>query len=305
MGSGQTPDSGHPNLGDSPAVSARTITRDRSVLPIPRSAVRLPDHVTYDAKDPETSFPPIEPLRPPESAPNVLVVLLDDVGFAASSAFGGPISTPNCGAARRERAQIQPLPHDRSLLADAPGPAHRTEPPRGGNGRHHRDRDFGSRLQLDSPEHVRAARRDAEAERLLDRAVRQVPRGAGLGDEPYGAVQRVAHRLRLRALLRLHRRRDEPVRARDLPRHGAGRAGQDGGGGLPLHRGHDGSGDRLDQASRKRSCQTSPSSSTSRLARRTLHITCGRNGRTSTRASSTTAGTRCASGRSPVRRSSA
>jgi arylsulfatase len=50
---------------------------------------------TYDAKDPETSFPPIEPLRPPEGAPNVLVILLDDVGFGASSAFGGPCQTPS------------------------------------------------------------------------------------------------------------------------------------------------------------------------------------------------------------------
>ena len=39
-------------------------------------------------------FPPIEPLLPPAGAPNVLVVLLDDVGFAASSAFGGPCATP-------------------------------------------------------------------------------------------------------------------------------------------------------------------------------------------------------------------
>jgi arylsulfatase len=47
-----------------------------------------------DAKDPNATFPPIEPLRPPEGAPNVLIVLIDDVGFAASSAFGGPCSTP-------------------------------------------------------------------------------------------------------------------------------------------------------------------------------------------------------------------
>jgi len=40
---------------------------------------------TYDAKDPDTSFPPIVPLRPPAGAPNVLVILLDDVGFGASS----------------------------------------------------------------------------------------------------------------------------------------------------------------------------------------------------------------------------
>jgi arylsulfatase A-like enzyme len=34
------------------------------------------------------------PVQSPAGAPNVLVVLLDDVGFGASSAFGGPISTP-------------------------------------------------------------------------------------------------------------------------------------------------------------------------------------------------------------------
>ena len=65
----------------------------RSILPIPDAA-----HVgvtTYDAKDPDTKFPPIEPLRPPKGAPNVLIVLLDDVGFGAASAFGGPCQTPN------------------------------------------------------------------------------------------------------------------------------------------------------------------------------------------------------------------
>jgi arylsulfatase A-like enzyme len=49
---------------------------------------------TYDAKDPDTAFPPIEPLRPPAGAPNVLVLLIDDAGFGSSSAFGGPIDTP-------------------------------------------------------------------------------------------------------------------------------------------------------------------------------------------------------------------
>jgi arylsulfatase A-like enzyme len=64
----------------------------RDVLPIPDQPHE--GLITYDAKDPDSSFPPIEPLRPPEGAPNVLVVLLDDVGFGASSAFGGPCSTP-------------------------------------------------------------------------------------------------------------------------------------------------------------------------------------------------------------------
>src|SRR5687768_1189332 len=65
----------------------------REVLPIPdRKPVTV---TTYEAKDPATKFPPITPLRPPAGAPNVLIVLLDDVGFGASSTFGGPCQTPN------------------------------------------------------------------------------------------------------------------------------------------------------------------------------------------------------------------
>ena len=64
----------------------------RDHLPIPDQPYAGP--VYEDAKDPNATFPPIEPLRPPAGAPNVLIVLLDDVGFAASSAFGGPCSTP-------------------------------------------------------------------------------------------------------------------------------------------------------------------------------------------------------------------
>jgi arylsulfatase len=66
---------------------------ERAVLPIPdRTHVGL---TTYDAKDPDTKYPPIRELRPPAGAPNVLVILIDDVGFGATSAFGGPCQTPN------------------------------------------------------------------------------------------------------------------------------------------------------------------------------------------------------------------
>ena len=65
---------------------------NRFILPIHDSP-----HVgttTYDAKDPDTAFPPIRDIRPPAGAPNVLIVLLDDIGFGASAAFGGAIDTP-------------------------------------------------------------------------------------------------------------------------------------------------------------------------------------------------------------------
>lgn len=67
-------------------------TQPRDVLPIPdRQHVGL---TVYDAKDPDAAYPPIVPLRPPQDAPNVLVILLDDAGFGSSSAFGGPCQTP-------------------------------------------------------------------------------------------------------------------------------------------------------------------------------------------------------------------
>jgi arylsulfatase A-like enzyme len=65
----------------------------RTMLPIPDRPVS--GLTTYDAKDADTAFPPIEPLLPPDGAPNVLVVLVDDAGFGASSVFGGPCRTPN------------------------------------------------------------------------------------------------------------------------------------------------------------------------------------------------------------------
>jgi arylsulfatase A-like enzyme len=78
----------------------------RGVLPIPdRQHLGL---LTYDAKDPDTAFPPIEDILPPEGAPNVLVILLDDVGFGASSAFGGPAATPTA-----ERLQAGGLTYNR------------------------------------------------------------------------------------------------------------------------------------------------------------------------------------------------
>jgi len=64
----------------------------RANLPIP--ARPYAGVTTYDAKDPDTSFPPIEPIRPPAGAPNVLIILIDDAGFGSNSAFGGAPQTP-------------------------------------------------------------------------------------------------------------------------------------------------------------------------------------------------------------------
>jgi arylsulfatase len=67
--------------------------KPRTHLPMRNTAT--PTLVTYDAKDPDTKLVPIEQLRPPKGAPNVLIVLIDDCGFGAANAFGGPCATPN------------------------------------------------------------------------------------------------------------------------------------------------------------------------------------------------------------------
>ena len=60
------------------------------VLPIPSAPFR--GQINLRAKESKSDFP--QPQRPPAGAPNVLLVLLDDVGFGATSTFGGPCSTP-------------------------------------------------------------------------------------------------------------------------------------------------------------------------------------------------------------------
>lgn len=64
----------------------------RHVLPIPDR--RNVEPVMYDASRSDAAYEPVRQIAPPEGAPNIFVVLLDDAGFASNSAFGGPCRTP-------------------------------------------------------------------------------------------------------------------------------------------------------------------------------------------------------------------
>ena len=144
----------------------------RGSLPIPdRQHLGL---VTYDAKDPDTTFPPIEPLLPPEGAPNVLIVLLDDVGYGAGSAVRWTGEDADRGTAADRWADLQPVPHHGVVRADPGGAAQRPEPPLGRDGRDHRDRDVRPGVQRHPAEHQGGAGHHVEAERVLHRPVRQV-----------------------------------------------------------------------------------------------------------------------------------
>ncbi len=71
-----------------PATGAGGI--DRTVLPIAEPPIV--EITEIDAR--KATAPPRFDVKAPENAPNVVVVLIDDIGFGTSETFGGPIHTP-------------------------------------------------------------------------------------------------------------------------------------------------------------------------------------------------------------------
>lgn len=65
---------------------------DRNAIPLhePKYAP-ITEKFIADAPPP----PPRFTVKPPEGAPNILICLIDDMGYGASSAFGGPVPMPN------------------------------------------------------------------------------------------------------------------------------------------------------------------------------------------------------------------
>ena len=58
---------------------------------LPRPEQPFAGHIGLTAKESTKDFP--KAVQAPKGAPNILLILTDDVGFGASSAFGGPIPT--------------------------------------------------------------------------------------------------------------------------------------------------------------------------------------------------------------------
>ncbi|MEI8006580.1 MAG: arylsulfatase [Bacteroidota bacterium] len=76
------------------SVDSKEITSnepDRTVLPI-KEPIR-PTYKELDARN--VTPPPRFHVTAPKGAPNVVIILIDDMGFGVSEAFGGPVTTPN------------------------------------------------------------------------------------------------------------------------------------------------------------------------------------------------------------------
>ena len=206
--------SGRLQAQDRPRPRASRDVPDAPVLPHPPAPFR--GVVNLRKNDSKTDFP--RPVQAPTGAPNVLLVLLDDVGFGAASTFGGPCNTPNLERLARSGLRYNQFhttalcsPTRAALLTGRNhhsvhtgvhhGGGHRVPGLRHGDGQGHGDR-----------------RRDPQAERLQHGLVRQEPQRPRLADQPGRAVRPLADRPGLRALLRLHRRRHQPMASRRVSR---------------------------------------------------------------------------------------
>jgi arylsulfatase A-like enzyme len=72
------------------AMSGQLAAQDRTVLP-----VKEPERPAYKDLDVRNVTPPPRfEVTAPKDAPNVVIILIDDMGFAVSDAFGGPVAMP-------------------------------------------------------------------------------------------------------------------------------------------------------------------------------------------------------------------
>ena len=77
---------------------------ERDLLPMPDSPFK--GQIGLRPSESTKDFP--EEAKAPEGAPNVLLILTDDVGFGATSTFGGPIPTPTVDRIAAHGAALQP-----------------------------------------------------------------------------------------------------------------------------------------------------------------------------------------------------
>ena len=80
------------------ALATESTALDRTILPIQEPARPLFDEI--DARN--VKMPPRFEVKAPDGAPNVVIVLIDDMGFGVPAAFGGPVAMPTLDALAKQ-----------------------------------------------------------------------------------------------------------------------------------------------------------------------------------------------------------
>lgn len=81
-----------------PAIAENEVLVDRTELPI--KAPWIKPILTLDARD--AKAPPVFEVKAPKDAPNVVIIMLDDLGFGGTSATGSVLNTPEFDALAAE-----------------------------------------------------------------------------------------------------------------------------------------------------------------------------------------------------------
>ena len=211
-----------------------------------------------------------------DARPNVVVVLVDDMGWSDIGPYGGEIPTPNLDALAAPRRQVHAVLRHAALLADAREPPDRSVPASGGHGPPRQRHPSG--LVGHDRTAQRSLRHDCRGvarSRLLHRDVRQVASGSGqrvaalaARVRPRAQPARRRHVLSQPELPRRRRCADRPGSRTALPRRHAHAARR---GRLRRQLVRDVPVDRLrpEVHRRARARPTSRSSSTCRTTRRT------------------------------------
>ena len=258
--------------------------------------------INVDIRDSVPDWAPFEPPKAPEGAPNVVYIVLDDVGFSAMSCYGGPIETPNIDRIAAEGVRYTQW-HTTALCS----------PTRSCllTGRNHTRNSMACITE--------AAIGFPNASGTIPPENGMLPEILGeLGwntymvgkwhlcpdrrDEPRLHPAQLADRPRVRALVRVPRRRDQPVVSGPGLRQPPGRPAQVARGGLPPHRGPHRQGDRVHQGRQGDRAGEAVLPVLRARAPATRRTTPRRSGSTGTRAGSTWATRRCASRPWPARR---
>ena len=228
-------------------VSAQTTgALDRTVLPI--AEPKRPVYKEIDAR--KAKVPPRFEVKAPAGAPNVVIVLIDDLGFGAPSTFGGPIRMPTLDRLAQNGLRYNNF-HTTALCSPTRAAL------KSGRNHHTVNMGFITEMATGFPgatgQIPNATAPLAETLRLngySTAAFGKWHETAVVGDQRLRPVRPLADAAGLRQVLRLLRRRDQPVGALPLRRRHPGRAAERSE--LPLHDRHDGQGAWPGSSTRRR-----------------------------------------------------
>ena len=177
-----------------PTITAPTPSSDGLVLPFPPPPS---ESVAKPKIEDSTMKWPMAPQRLAEDAPNILVIMIDDIGFGVTDTFGGEVHTPALTALAEQGIRYNAF-HTTSICSPDPRRAFDgSEPHAGRRGHHCRARGGIRWIHRHHPEDGSDLSGSTQGVRIQNLRLRQVAQHACERDDRNGSEGSLAHGLRL------------------------------------------------------------------------------------------------------------